>query len=404
MNYVENLANIPVKDVFHFDLFNDDRLKVPDIHAGYASLLNEAPDIFWTPANGGHWVAIRHDLVTEILKDHVHFSATERDIPKGARTQPMIPLFLDPPEHGGYRAELMRYFSPKVVRELDIRMREWATRLIDAVEDKEVCDFSEEIAARFPVSIFMELMGLQLERFEEFRTIVRDYFGSYQDVSKRAALRDFVVDEMDKLLDQRRKNPTEDLMSHLLSMEIRGHKLDLEEIQSISLLMFVAGLDTVAGTLGFCYRYLASDPALQDRLRENPADIPKFVEESLRRFAVVLPPRLVTQDYDFAGVHLRKGDMILALLACAGMDGRRVERPAEFDIDRPNRDMIGFGTGAHVCLGNFLARAEMRILTEEWLRRIPRFRMVPGTDPRSRLAPIIALDRLDLEWGSRLTD
>lgn len=404
MNYVENMANIPVKDVFHFDLFNDERLKVPDIHAGYATLLKEAPDIFWTPANGGHWIAIRHDLVTEILKDHVHFSATERDIPKTGRTQPMIPLFLDPPEHGGYRAELMRYFSPKVVRELENRMREWATRLIDAVEDKEVCNFAEEVAARFPVSIFMELMGLPLDRFEEFRVIVRDYFESYHDGTKRAAIRDFVVDEMDKLLDERRRNPKDDLISHLLTMEIRGHKLSLDEMQSIALMMFIAGLDTVAGTLGFSYRHLANDPALQDRLRENPADIPKFVEESLRRFAVVLLSRLVVEDYDFAGVHLRKGDMISAFLPCAGMDDRKADRPAEFDIDRPNRDMIGFGTGAHVCLGNFLARAEMRILTEEWLRRIPRFRMVPGTDPRSRLAPIIALDRLDLEWGSRLTD
>lgn len=402
MSDAATLAEIPAKDVFHFDLYNDERLKVPDIQAGYATLLGDAPDIFWTPANGGHWVVTRHDLITEVMKDHVHFSARERDIPRTGIVQRMIPLFLDPPEHGGYRGELMRYFSPKVVRDLEVRMRDWAVRLIDAVADKEVCDFSEEIAARFPVSIFMELMGLPLDRFTEFRVIVRDYFGSYQDAAKRTVMRDFLIAEMDKLLDQRRREPREDLMSHLVTMEIRGRKLDLDEIRSIALMMFIAGLDTVAGTLGFTYRYLAGDTALQDRLRENPQDIPKFVEESLRRFAVVNPPRLVDHDYDFAGVHLRKGDMIAILLPCAGMDDRNVERPAEFDIDRPNREMIGFGTGVHVCLGNFLARAEMRIITEEWLKRVPRFRMVPGTDPRSRLSSIIALDRLDLEWGSRL--
>lgn len=390
--------DVAPEHLFEFDLFRDERLKVEDIQSAYATLHDDAPEIFFTPANGGHWVVTRYELITEVLRNHEHFSASERDIPKSGIKHRMIPLYLDPPEHGGYRVELMRYFSPKVVHGLEGKMRAWAVLLIEAVIPRGTCNFAEEIAARFPVSIFMEIMGIPLARFTDFRKVAVEYFNGYTDVNRRTQLRAIIISEMESIVDARRVSPQDDLISHLISMQVHGNALSAEEIRSICLMMFIAGLDTVTGTLGFAYKHLAQSPTLQARLATNPADIKHFIEESLRRYAVVVPQRVVTQDYEFAGVKLRAGDMIVAPLPCAGLDENKYAQPEQLNIDRSLRDMISFGTGVHSCMGHFLARAEMRILTEEWLRLIPRFRLVPGTQSASRLGPILALDRLEVEW------
>ncbi|WIW89459.1 cytochrome P450 [Sphingobium sp. V4] len=390
-------GNLPQHLIFDFDLFNDDRLKREDIHLGYRDLLAEAPPVFFTPRNGGHWVVQSYDLVTELLKDHNRFSAAERSIPKAQTAFPMIPLYLDPPEHGPYRSELMRYFSPAVVRKLNDQIRTWARRLIADVADKGGCEFTEAIGARFPVSVFMEIMGMPLERFPEFRQIVGEYFAHWSDPVKRDAMREFVTGQMREITAQRRVEPRDDFFSHLVTMSIRGRDLTDQEIESITLMMFVAGLDTVAGTLGFTYRNLAERPDIQQQLRENPERIGAFVEESLRRYSVVLPPRVATQDCRLGEADVRAGDMILASLPGAGFDPSIYAAPEKFELDR-TRPTLAFGTGAHVCLGNFLARAEMRILTEEWVKAIPTFRRKPGSPSLSRLGPILALDTLELEW------
>jgi cytochrome P450 len=190
------------------------------------------------------------------------------------------------------------------------------------------------------------------------------------------------------------------LLSKLLAETVLGRPLTLSELQSMGYLLFLAGLDTVANALSFAFRHLATDPALQQRLAADPARIPDFVEESLRCYGVVNQTRIVCQDIEIAGVEFHEGDMVSCALPLAGLDERKNPDPERFDIDRKGREHIAFSTGAHTCIGNFLARAEMKIFTEEWLRRVPHFRVAPGATLTWRAGQVMALLTLPLEWSA----
>ncbi|WP_157220697.1 cytochrome P450 [Flavisphingomonas formosensis] len=382
--------------IVDYDYFADDRV-TSDPQLELTQLHGEAPDIFYTPRQGGFWVVTRYELMSSILRDTKHFSNRELDIPKSGSTNVMIPLNLDPPEHLGYRMALMRHFDRKHVAALEPKLRAWANRLIDRVIDSGGCEFTEQVGAAFPVSVFMELMGLPLDRFEQFREIVHEYFGG-TTVERRIELQNIIIETMRDYFTRRRAEPQDDLMSKLVNEQVKGRPLTDEELDSIGFLLFIAGLDTVANTLTFTWRYLAEHPELQDRLARDPESYTDFVEEALRRFSIVQQTRLVKKDYEFAGVQFREGDMIACPLTLGGMDGRRNPEPQKFDIDRQDRAHVAFSTGPHTCVGNFLARAEMRVLAEEWIRRIPRFRIKPGTEAKWRMGGVMALSDVFLEW------
>lgn len=382
--------------IVDYDYFADRRV-TSDPQLDIARLHGEAPDIFYTPRQGGFWVVTRYDLMSRILRDTDHFSNRELDIPKSNSDNVMIPLNLDPPEHLGYRMALMRHFDRKHIAALEPKLRWWANHLIDAVIDKGGCEFTEQVGAGFPVSVFMELMGLPLDRFGQFRDIVREYFGP-TTVERRITLQNVIIGTMRDYFARRRAEPRDDLMSKLVREEVKGRPLTGEELDSIGFLLFIAGLDTVANTLTFTWRFLAGQPGLQERLAKDPGSAADFVEEALRRFSIVQQTRIVKKDHDFEGAAFREGDMIACPLALGGMDDRRNPEPRKFDMDRQDRAHVAFSTGPHTCVGNFLARAEMRVLTEEWIRRIPRFRIKPGTEPRWRMGGVMALSNVHLEW------
>lgn len=382
--------------IFDFDIYADERLK-GDLHGGFKTLHGEAPDIFYTPRNGGHWVVTRFDLISHIMRDSAHFSNSKMDIPKTDTTFVMIPLNLDPPDHAPYRAVLVRYFSPKAVGGMDETMRGWANRLIDGVIDDGQCDFVDRLGAAFPVSIFMEMMGLPMERFEEFRSAVVEFFSNIA-VERRVELMAWIFEQMEGLILARQEKRENDLISRLIDETVRGRPLTLDELKSICFLLFIAGLDTVANMMSFAFRHLAGDPALQKRLRNEPEKIPDFVEEALRCYAIVNGTRIVKQNFDFGGASFREGDMVACSLPLAGMDENKNPDPMRFDIDRKDRAHLAFSIGPHVCVGNYLAKAEMRIFIEEWLRRVPEFRVADGFEPLFRAGLVMAINQLPLEW------
>lgn len=386
--------------VYEFDLFLDERLK-NDVHLGLKQLHGNAPDIFYTPMNGGHWMVTRHQMVSDILMDFEHFSNEEMDIPRMGNAYKMIPLNLDPPEHTPYRAILMRYFSPKVVKEMEGQLREWAGGYIDAVLADGQCDIAT-IGTAFPVQVFMRMMGLPLDRFEEFREIVVEYFG-LAPVARRNEMRGWISDLMRDYYEQRSADPRDDLITALTQEEIEGRKLTMLELQSIGFFLFVAGLDTVANAISFSMLHLAQDPALQARLVAEPEKIPDFVEESLRRYSIVNGSRTVKQDFEYGGVLFKKGDMVALSNPCAGMDERINPDPMTFDIDRKGRRHTAFSIGPHLCIGHYLARAEMRIFVDEWLKRVPSFRLVPGHKPVHRAGKVMSVKHVDVEWDSTAT-
>ena len=384
---------------FDFDIYKDARLQA-DLHGGFKTLHAAAPDIFWTPRNGGHWVVTRYDLISQIMRDSVHFSNSQMNIPKTETPFVMIPLNLDPPDHTPFRAVLVRYFSPKAVGGLEETLRGWARRLIDKVIDDGTCDFTETLGAGFPVSIFMEMMGLPMDRFDEFRGIVVEFFSDISN-ERRVALQALMFSEMEALIRERMVERREDLISRLLDEQVRGRSLTLDELKSICFLLFIAGLDTVANMMTFAFHHLALDPELQRTLTSDPGRIPDFVEESLRCYAIVNGVRIVKQDVEIAGAGFKAGDMVACSLPLAGMDERKNVDPMDFDIDRKNREHLAFSIGPHLCVGHYLARAEMKIFTEEWLKRVPQMRIVSGFKPDYRAGLVMALNHLLIEWDVR---
>lgn len=382
--------------VFDFDIYNDDRLKA-DLHAGFKSLHDEAPEIFYTPQNGGHWMITRFDTMSAVLRDFDHFSNSQMNIPKTDTPYVMIPLNLDPPDHTPFRSVLLRYFAPQPIADMEPVLRGWAAKLIDPVVADGGCDFTERLGAGFPVSIFMEMMGLPMDRFEVFRSVVVEFF-SFISNERRVELQKWIFDEMETLILARMKAPEKDLISHLISEDIGDRTMTVEELKSMCFLLFIAGLDTVANMLTFAFHHLATDQGLQTRLRENPDKIPDFVDEALRRFAIVNGVRMVKRDISIGDAHLKAGDMVVCSLPMGGMDERKNACPMDFDIDRTSRFQVSFSIGAHFCVGNALARAEMRVFTQEWLDRIPNFRVANGFKPEFRAGLVMALNHLPLEW------
>lgn len=389
-------AHVRPDQVYSFDIYQDARL-LEDLHSGYHAMAQEAPEIFYTPLNGGHWLVTRFDLIEQVVKDHANFSNRELEIPKTESPFIAIPINMDPPEHTPYRKMLMRHFTPRMVSALQEKMEYWAERLIDKVYARGECDFAVELGAVFPVTVFMELAGLPLDRYVEFREMVTEFF-DHSTVERRIELQRQIFHELETVFIARLAEPRDDLFSRLAVEEVDGRPLTKDELLSIGFLLFVAGLDTVANAMTFAYNYLARHPDVQDRLRSDPDSVPDFVDEAMRRFPVTNGVRQVRQDMELGGAQLRAGDMIVAPLTLAGMDASRNPDPEKFDIDRERRQHISFSTGPHLCLGHFLARAEMRIFTARFLARIPRFKLRDGFKPRFRAGIVMALENLPIEW------
>lgn len=390
-------AHVAADRVHAFDIYDDPRLR-NELHDGFARIIAEAPgEVFWTPLNGGHWVVTRMEPAEEILKDHAFFSASEMEIPRIEQPIKLIPLNLDPPTSLPYRHILMPYFSPKAVAAREEGMRAWARRFVDGVAASGECDFLDAVASRFPVTIFMEMMGIPFERFDRFREMADHFFKDIPE-AERLALAGEIIGDMTQLIEARRHDRRDDIISVLLGAQVEGRPLSMEEMQSMTFLLFLAGLDTVVNVMTFTWRALAADPALQARLAADPSKIPGFVEEGLRLFGVVNVPRMVAQDCERFGVTFKAGDMVLCLNPQFGRDERENADAKTIDVDRAHRRLLPFSVGPHLCLGHNLARMEMRILAEEWVKQIPSFSVAEGFKPAFRAGMVMSLKALPLRW------
>ncbi|ROT97045.1 cytochrome P450 [Altererythrobacter sp. FM1] len=393
--------HVPADLVFDFDIYADPRID-SDVQGSYQRAINKAPDIFWTPANGGHWIVQRMDSIAAITTDPEHFSVREMQIPRVENPPFMIPLSLDPPENLPYRRAMAPMFGPKAIKSLEPRLRHWAKTIIDGVVARGECDFMADVAKVYPVSIFMELMGMDLSRLPEFRDLAERFF----DAQNNSALLDQLSGQIQailvELIEEKRKNPDEHLMSHFVHVDMgEGKPMSDGEILAMSFVLFLGGMDTVTNVTGFAYQQLAQMPDLQKRLAADPAGLSTaFADEAVRAFGVVNTPRLVVKDIDLLGVPFRTGEMVLNVLPVGSRDDRKFEQPNLLDIDRKRAAHITFSTGPHLCIGHVLGRAEVRVLTEEWFKRIPAFELVPNSERAFRTGTVMALENLPLRWDS----
>ncbi|MET0984037.1 MAG: cytochrome P450 [Steroidobacteraceae bacterium] len=389
-------AHVPPERVFDFDIYADPRIG-DEVQASYAAAFKDAPDIFYTPRNGGHWMVRRMEAISAIVQDPEHFSAREMQIPRVPDPPYMIPLNVDPPTNLPYRQALMPMLAPRAIRDMEPKIRAWAIRIIEDVAGRGECDFIRDVSSVFPVSIFMELMGMPLERLREFRHLADSFFNAH-DPDGVSTMSAQILAVLGEHIEYCRANPANNLVSHLITTNVDGRKLTTDEILAMCFVLFLGGMDTVTNVSGFSYRHLAQDPVLQQRLKSDPSLIPKFVEEGLRCFSVINTPRLVAKDCERLGVRFKAGEMVLCMLTVAGLDDQANSDPVRFDIDREQGKHLTFSRGPHLCVGNILARAEIRILTEEWCQRIGEFSLRPGSRHGFRIGTVTAIESLPLQW------
>ena len=395
-------GHVPESLVFNYDYQGDPRVN-DEVHTSLQTLHNDAPAVFYTPKNGGHWVVTRFDEMKKVVENYENFSAKEMQIPRIENPPFFIPLNLDPPNNIAFRQALMPAFSPRAIKSLEDKVRLWAGKLIDEALNKgDEFDFVKEIASVYPVSIFMELMGMPMDRLWEFREL-SDAFFSTNDQEKIHQLSAQIIMTMTEILMAKKEQPADDLMTKILDIKVNGEPMSLEEMQNMCFLLFLGGMDTVANVTGYTFRQLANMPELQQRLQDNPEDIPKFSEEGIRLFGVISNPRIVAQDCEVFGIQFKKDDMVLCLLPISGRDDRKNNNPNVFDIDRSKDDAstLTFSSGPHMCLGSFLARTEIRILVEEWCKRVKSFEITPGTNLSFRMGFSLALNGLPLSVQKR---
>ncbi|HLZ99899.1 MAG TPA: cytochrome P450 [Steroidobacteraceae bacterium] len=391
-------AHVPPELVFDFDVYNPPGADV-DFHGALKRLHDEHyPDIFWSTANGGHWVATRGEDIHKIFADYQNFSSHKLTVPaSSAPPIPLYPIFADPPQHGLYRALLNPSFSPKAVATLEARARALAVKLVEDLKPRGGCDFVVDFAQHLPIEVFMSIVDVPAadrhDLLEWAEGMVRpkkpdDVHVTIQKIFAYAAAK----------IAARRAQPGDDLISKFTRAEVNGRPLTDQEITGMVSLVLIGGMDTVVTAMSFAALFLARSPAHRKQLADNPALIPKAVDELLRRFPIVNQGRCVARDLVYKNIPFKAGDMILLPTTLHGLDERAFPNPLEVDFNRPTPIHSTFGNGPHRCPGSNLGRTEIKVFLEEWLKRIPDFQLQPGQKISMRSGVNGTVYGLPLAW------
>ena len=369
----------------------------------FANLHKEAPPIFYNPAafqGAGGWSISDGTIMKEVLQSPELFSSkngTGFSFLLGQELD-LIPLEIDPPEHIKYRIHFNKPLSPREIAPREDAVRATAVTLLDKFQAQGRCEFIDDFAVQFPVRIFMDLFGMPPSDFDKILDYEYKLLHVSNTIETRAQAARDIYNYLVDMLATKRADPAEDLATAILGFTVDDRELTDKEILGMYFLLFVGGLDTVASSLGFAWRYLAANPKAQQQLRDNPHLIPGAIEEFFRMHSVVEVRRSVTEDVVFHGVQLKKGDFVNCITAVASLDEKEFENSLEANFERsPNRH-CAFVFGPHRCMGSNLARLEMRVALEEWLNRVPAFGIEEGAEIDVNLGAVVSLARLPLTW------
>ena len=282
----------------------------------------------------------------------------------------------DQPEHTPERRLMLPFFSPKSVEKYREHTQELCRRLIrEFIEDGQA-DIAENYARQIPPRIIALILGIDPERADDFTTWVQGALElGLQDEEIRehyaAIIREFFMGEV---LD-RMENPGDDLISFLLQAEIDGEPVPLPVVRGNIGLMLIAGIDTTWSSIGSALWHLAAHPEDRQRLVDEPELIPTAIEEFLRAYSPVTMARVAAKDGMLGDREVKEGDRVVLTFNAANRDPEVFENPEEVIIDRQKNRHIAFGSGIHRCAGSNLARMEMTVAIEEFLKAIPEFEL-----------------------------
>ena len=207
-----------------------------------------------------------------------------------------------------------------------------------------------------------------------------------------------IGDYLKTAIADKKANPDDGLVSRIVHAEIDGKPISEKEAFGFATFLFIAGLDTVFATLNNMWLWLARNPERRQEIIDNPENINAQVEELLRVFSVTFSGRTVAQDIEMHGVQLKKGDKITSILPACNFDPDVFPNPTEVNFHRPKKIILAFTVGVHSCMGAHLARLEIKIALQEWLKRIPDFKVKPGAETIYRPGGVIGPESVPLVW------
>ena len=342
----------------------------------YEVMQRDCP-VSWSDRYGGFWTITSYADVCAAEHDWDTFSVSPSMIlPSFGTDRPLIPLDIDPPALTRFRQILLPFFTPQRMDMLLPRTREIARQLLDDLAYGEVVDASP-YARLLPAMVFGEYCGFPMADAGQFDQWVDDIvFARTDDESIARSAADDVYDYFRSLIALRRSEPGSDVISALLEADHAGGPLDDDEMLDICYLLFVAGLETTAGAIRVALWHLAQHPDELALLAADPSLIPAATEEFLRALSPVQAmARTLRLDTRIGDVDMRAGERVVLAFGAANRDPDVFECPYDVRIDRSPNPHVAFGIGAHRCLGSNLARREVNVALEEFIRRFPRFEL-----------------------------
>jgi cytochrome P450 len=302
----------------------------------------------------GYYIPTRHEDILGVLQDPATFSSESVVAYEPDPAYRWIPHMINGDDHRQWRRQLGPYFTPREIERIDARVRAKARGLIAELAGRGSCDLMTDFALRFPTAIVLEVVGL----------------------------------------------PADDLITKSLAIEIGGRPVTDDELLNWWQFLVQAGLDSVAGMLGYFFYHLATHPADRRRIAEQPDIIPAATEELLRAFSFIVTGRKAVRDTEIAGCPVPAGSMVQIVLKMSGRDESVYDGAGTVDLDREPGSHLAFGAGPHRCLGSHLARRELRVALEEWHRAIPDYRLGDG-EPIVEFGRSSGVNTLPLAWDVR---
>jgi len=390
--------HVPADRVYDYDLYEAPRAISSDYQIDIVRRIHrEAPDIFWTPRNGGHWVVARAREIDMCQRDGELFSMQDVVVPAGAKPLINIPLETDEPDHSAYRNVLQPAFSPARVMQLERDIRALAVQLIDGFAGRGECEFVSEFSAILPIEIFLQLADLPRSDKTDLMKWA-DASVHPQTLEDRVWGYGQMSAYIEALMAQRADGTGDDVISMIMRGRVFDRDMTHAERHSMILNVLLGGLDTVMATMGVIARFLATHPDHRRQLREDSALIPRAIDELMRFYGATGTARVVTRDVEYDGLLFRKDDRVLVQSMFHGQDERRFDRPEIVDFHRKDVRHATFGQGKHRCIGAMLARLEMRIFIEEWLERIPDFDVAADESAVLERGMVNSVRKLKLVW------
>ncbi|MBL8546430.1 MAG: cytochrome P450 [Hyphomonadaceae bacterium] len=365
------MANAPISSDFRsFDLHAKDVRVDAEL---VWERMRAQPGLARSEALGGFYLISRYAELRQALVDHALFSSAQGIVVPDQGVRSMhIPAEVDPPAQRAYRAIMARHFTPDRVAKMAPRIRRIVTSLLDRITGETHVDFVDAFARPLPVHVSLALLGLPEGDAQRLDALVVALHEEVATGVRQGGADQLTAYVRDTLLARAPKVSSDDdtLVSDIICGAVDGRPLTLEEQVSMVRLILVGGFDSTAIALTTAVWWLAQRPEDLERLRAEPSLIDAFNEDVVR-FAspATYLRRTVSRDVTFGGQDLAAGDRVVLAFGAANRDPAEFECPSQIRLDRKPNNHLGFGFGAHRCIGSWVAKAEMKIAIEEVLAR-----------------------------------